>query len=364
MAGKGGPADAWNRLGRLAAAASAAFVAACATPGVVPQASEEARRQEADTQRALIASGRVQQGTPSPYLNFPVEQRLDNIARRIKMANADSCNGNTKTDYKITIGNPNMGAPVVMDSDGLRPFDQVTGVNGVRVSPDVQGTGTFLSVRDSAAASGRPLVVTAMRNMQPVSATFAPVKMCNYKVNIIQNMNVFNAFTLGEATSFGGQVLKPGVYVAWKVLNTLSEDDMVAAVMGHEITHLLEGHTQSKKTNAIIGGILGTAADLAVSIGTGGKINTGGALGQFGMGSGATAYSQGFERAADSGGVKMMAKANYDPWAAVRLMRLMAGENPDAMERGKSHPPTPDRGADTAQQAQTTIRSGKPFGFQ
>lgn len=101
----------------------------------------------------------------------------------------------------------------------------------------------------------------------------------------------------------------------------LSEAE-VAAVMGHEMTHALEEHSKQK---------LGAQAltNLAVGIG---KSYAGAQIGELGnaaidlgsqVGVGLP-YSRSLESRADEGGLMMMAKAGYNPQAAITLWEKMS----------------------------------------
>ena len=102
------------------------------------------------------------------------------------------------------------------------------------------------------------------------------------------------------------------------IVDTLKlTDDEVAAIMGHEMVHALEEHSKNK---------VGAQAltDLAVSIGSkyvgqsaggyGGLLLDMGA--QFGVG---LPFSRNLESRADKGGLMLMARAGYNPNAAITL---------------------------------------------
>lgn len=97
----------------------------------------------------------------------------------------------------------------------------------------------------------------------------------------------------------------------------------VAAVMGHEMTHALEEHSKQK---------VGAQAltSLAVSLGSqyAGLGNAGNAaldLGsQVGVG---LPYSRSLESRADQGGLMLMARAGYNPQAAITLWEKMAKQS-------------------------------------
>lgn len=106
------------------------------------------------------------------------------------------------------------------------------------------------------------------------------------------------------------------------IVNKLNLTDAeIAAVMGHEMVHALEEHAKSK---------LGAQAltDLALNIGLSAAGNNVGQLGsaaaqlgsQIGVG---LPYSRSLESRADQGGLMLMARAGYNPQAAITLWEKM-----------------------------------------
>ncbi|MGE8549788.1 MAG: M48 family metallopeptidase, partial [Acinetobacter calcoaceticus] len=107
------------------------------------------------------------------------------------------------------------------------------------------------------------------------------------------------------------------------IVNKLNLTDAeIAAVMGHEMTHALEEHAKSK---------IGAQAltDLALNIGLS-QIN-GGNVGQLGSAAAQLGsqvgvglpYSRSLESRADQGGLMLMARAGYNPNAAITLWEKM-----------------------------------------
>ncbi|WP_155518086.1 M48 family metallopeptidase, partial [Acinetobacter pittii] len=103
------------------------------------------------------------------------------------------------------------------------------------------------------------------------------------------------------------------------IVNKLNLTDAeIAAVMGHEMTHALEEHAKSK---------IGAQAltDLALNIGlsqiNGGNVSQlGAAAAQLGTQVGVgLPYSRSLESRADQGGLMLMARAGYNPNAAITL---------------------------------------------
>ena len=129
---------------------------------------------------------------------------------------------------------------------------------------------------------------------------------------------VLKADTVNAYVAPGGKVV---FYTGIVNKLNLSEAE-VAAVMGHEMTHALEEHSKQKVgaqalTNLAVGigksyagAQLGELGNAAIDLGS-----------QVGVG---LPYSRNLEGRADEGGLIMMAKAGYNPQAAITLWEKMA----------------------------------------
>ncbi|MFT4020291.1 MAG: M48 family metallopeptidase [Acinetobacter sp.] len=129
---------------------------------------------------------------------------------------------------------------------------------------------------------------------------------------------VLKSDTINAYVAPGGKVV---FYTG--IVNKLNLTDAeIAAVMGHEMTHALEEHSKNKVgaqmlTNLAVGlgksyvgssagGLGGAALDLGSQVGVG------------------LPYSRSLESRADYGGLMLMAKAGYNPQAAITLWDKMS----------------------------------------
>lgn len=96
-------------------------------------------------------------------------------------------------------------------------------------------------------------------------------------------------------------------------------DAEIAAVMGHEMVHALEEHSKQKAgADALTNLALGIGLS-AAGVGQGGA-----AVAQIGSQLGiGLPYSRNLESRADQGGLMLMARAGYDPQAAITLWEKM-----------------------------------------
>jgi predicted Zn-dependent protease len=139
-----------------------------------------------------------------------------------------------------------------------------------------------------------------------------------------------NAFALP-----GGKI---GVYTG--LLKVAKTQDQLAAVLGHEVSHVLAGHSASRVSNQMAAQF-GAAL---LSAGTGLSPDLVGAGAQYLL---LLPFSRGDESEADILGMDLMARAGFDPAQAVTLWQNMdkqAGEAPP--EFMSTHPANATRIAD------------------
>lgn len=153
-----------------------------------------------------------------------------------------------------------------------------------------------------------------------------------FTVTILDTSEV-NAFALP-----GGYI-----YVTRGILALASDTSELAAVLAHEIAHVVLKHARARtnriKTNEIV--------DTVVSTVFGGDVETDQSSNRAKMQ--LAAFSQQQELAADKEGIQISGKAGYDPHAAARFLgamgrfaRYSAGES-QGDDFLSSHPSTPDR---------------------
>lgn len=164
------------------------------------------------------------------------------------------------------------------------------------------------------------------------------LKQMHWEFNVVES-NQVNAFCMP-----GGKIV---VYTGLLKLigNGPHSDDMLAAVLGHEISHALAKHANERISNAMLTGIGGQLLGVAVS----GKSQT---LQQiigltYGIGSQvfiALPFSRKHEYEADKMGLVLMALAGYDPHYAVDLWRKMsASGGAKSSELLSTHPSDANR---------------------
>ncbi len=145
------------------------------------------------------------------------------------------------------------------------------------------------------------------------------------------------------------------IFIWTGMLHAARSDGELAAILGHEIGHVLAGHTaedSNEEVKRILIQVLGVAAGVGVSVATG-SAQMGVDLSQVassittsvGEGLLINPYSKGSEYEADQIGLELMAEAKYDPREAIQFWTRAAG-NPDftsSLSFLSSHPAAPDR---------------------
>lgn len=124
------------------------------------------------------------------------------------------------------------------------------------------------------------------------------------------------------------------------MLRFAHDDNELAFVLSHELSHNILRHPESTQTNAIAGGVVGLLLDgLAASQG----YNTQGGFTELGMQQALLTYSAQFEAEADYVGMYIMASAGYDYLGAANFWRRMSVRAPQAIYLGTTHPSNPER---------------------
>ncbi|GLS28266.1 M48 family metalloprotease [Marinibactrum halimedae] len=153
---------------------------------------------------------------------------------------------------------------------------------------------------------------------------------------VVLNNDVPNAWALP-----GGKIA-----INRGLLIQLQDEAQLAAVLGHEIVHAAARHGATQQTQSILLGIGTTAASaIGSAYGYGGLAQQGSALGAAAM---QAQYGQGQELESDEYGMSYMARAGYEPQAAVELqqlfVKLSAGRQQDRLSTFfASHPPSQKR---------------------
>lgn len=170
-----------------------------------------------------------------------------------------------------------------------------------------------------------------------------------FDFHLLGDSQTINAFALP-----GGQVfLTAGLY------NKLSTDGEIAAVLGHEIGHVLARHGAQHVAKAQLSQGLSQAA----VVGTGDYRS--GQLAQMVGGLLNLKYGRGDELESDTLGVRLMSEAGYDPRAMLSVMRILAAAGGDrqGVEFFSTHPNPQNRLGVIAQAIDRQFPAGVPAGL-
>src|SRR5215813_2933442 len=310
------------------------LVAACAGPQLqVPKASPAAV--ELERQRQL---GLVQDQKDIEFTN-QVEQwrRVYGVYSRLRTGGADLCKNDVApfwglwlTDLSVYPSDQRDRAKRILNLDsnvsilaaggnaavaGLRAGDTLTRIDGVTLSGQSR-LKTAVNVLQKAGM--RPIEVEIARDGKSFSTTLTPERGCRYPVTI-ETKSEPNAFATGSSIT---------IYTG--ILELVSNDDELGAVLSHELAHNVLDHVDRKKTNASVGALVGALVDIGLLIGTG--VNTQGVLSQTGANVGVRAYSQEFEREADYMSLYFLVKAGFDATKASDMQRKFGAARPEATQ--------------------------------
>jgi hypothetical protein len=162
----------------------------------------------------------------------------------------------------------------------------------------------------------------------PVRLTVPPDTVCDYGISAIKE-DALNAWADGK-----------NVYVTSAMLRFAADDEELAVVLSHEISHNAMRHIDAKKKNAAIGAIFGAILDIAAASQ---GVNTGGEFTNDMAAAASMAFSQDFEREADYVGLYVLARAARPIGNSPDFWRRMAQEAPGSIKFASSHPTTAER---------------------
>jgi predicted Zn-dependent protease len=181
--------------------------------------------------------------------------------------------------------------------------------------------------------------------LEPVEDTFrrlvaaTPDVPDKYQVHVILSPTV-NAYALP-----GGHIV-----ITTGILHVLDDPDELAAVLGHEATHLTERHTtRGILEQAGLGVLLGLLAGGDPGLGRVARVAR--TIGQL-------SYSRDDETAADAGAARLLARAGMSPLALVRVHDRIAEESKGRgprLEFLSTHPLTSARRARALEFAKTLV---------
>lgn len=144
-----------------------------------------------------------------------------------------------------------------------------------------------------------------------------------------QDLEVVNAYADGSM-----------VHVTPAMLRFTENDDELAFILAHELSHNILRHPQRGGADATVGLVLGAVLDVAAASQ---GVNTQGGFGQMGGAIGKLRYSIPFEKEADYVGLYIMANAGYNPHLAAPVWRRMSQRDSNSINFATSHPSNPDR---------------------
>lgn len=331
-------------------------LSACAKPSLdysvaAPEIVEtEAQRQERMVEMARYGT-RAERGTVSPSTRLPMIQRLTAVAERVLISAAPYCGNNIIQGYPVSVGTPDNGYAIVINAAGdLRPGDRIIDVDGngaPRGRMAFEALGNYGGMQ---AAAGQPLRITALRGNQQIRTTYTPVPVCRMEV-VLEDNNTWNAYADGKQ-----------IHVERKLMRDLSNDDELAFVLAHELSHNLLGHVGKSQQNVLVGAAAGMVIESIVSAAGGG--NLGGSIAKAGAMAGQMTYSKEFEREADYVGMYILANTGYDLDAGPRVARAIARQDARSIRYASSHPSSAERAASlnaTINEIDDKMRTNQPL---
>lgn len=184
---------------------------------------------------------------------------------------------------------------------------------------------TLSLIQNKAQANGQPVVAdpAPKRRVQSIVdrlAHAAGAADFTYPVTVVNAGDDVNAMAVNGSA----------IVVFQELLKRVHSDDELATVLGHEIGHILGKHNEDHGAKdraenvSVASSILGTVAAVGVAAAGGGSMGaraagslTRGTTAVVGAGAYVRSYNRDMEREADQIGIVLMARACFDPHAAI-----------------------------------------------
>ncbi len=166
-----------------------------------------------------------------------------------------------------------------------------------------------------------------------VARTEAAASPYPFEFHVLDADETLNAFALP-----GGQV-----FITDGLLDRLETEDQLAAVVAHEVAHVLARHgAEHLAKQQLVQGLAGATAIATYDPDRPGSAATGAiaaAIGQLAT----MKFSREDELEADDLGVRFMVAAGYDPGAMLEVLRILSGSPTGVPEFFSTHPSPDDR---------------------
>ena len=312
----------------------------CSTTMRLPKVDENLAVEEAHNQRIVALNRHNEQMSRLNAVAFDVQQANqtlcgDAASRKIGVSflTIDAVDKEWRRAYqdiyqltdRVTIISTTENSPAA--EAGLAAGDVIIELFGENIGVGKKGLKKAIKLFEQHSSSN--VSMKLRRGGQILDVEVEPVWVCEYPV-ILTADDAVNAWTDGKS-----------VYMTTGMLRFTDSDDALALIIGHEMAHITLGHIGKKKTNAIIGGILGAVVATATTAIAG--VPSTGAIDD-GIAAGAGAFSQAFESEADYVGTFYAARAGYDIAQGVKIWREIAAVHPNSIHlKGSTHPSTARR---------------------
>lgn len=317
-------------------------LAGCATPQTrMPTVDSAAMLEETRKQREMVVED---------YMNS--YRRLQAVASKIVVSGTELCADKVGPYYGLTawsredfgkewhdvvqsrfgvgdVASISSVAPgSAAEQAGVKAGDVVLSVNGWTPPAGKGAVDKLLEKLTAEGKFGMPLELMVRRGAEEVRLSMMPGQACDFRVRLSPD-DVKNAYADGK-----------NIVIYKGMMDFFRTDEEVALVVSHELAHNAMKHIDAKKTNAMVGGLVGLLLDVAAAAG---GVNTNGDFTRLGSNVGAGVYSVAFEQEADYVGLYFMANAGYKVDDAAGFWRRMATTNSKAITMKSSHPTTPER---------------------
>ncbi len=261
---------------------------------------------------------------PAPYLGIAC-QKIDKYSKHL---------------YGLSVDKGVVVVAVIKDSpageSGIKPGDVICAIDGKKVK-SVKSLPRMMRKMKIGESKEFDVMRPGLEEADPPSTVRVPITVGSMPKRL--------SFTMVDAQEVNAMASKDTIAVTYGLVSFAKNDDEIAAVLGHEIAHVIRGHVPKLQGGQILGLIAALALGVAAesdSPGSGESVARG--AGEIAKIFNAS-YSRDLEREADYFGTKFVYYAGYDVDTCAGLQERFAIEIPQSMIQNylSTHPCSPER---------------------
>lgn len=206
------------------------------------------------------------------------------------------------------------------DKAGIKKRDRIVSIYNMNIPTGREFEEKFWDIIEKHKKDSMPVDIQVERNGKILNFNFEPDMICPYNLYVDRTSGTINAYATGN-----------DVYLTEEIIDYMENDNDLAAVLAHELSHNTMGHIDDKQLNIATGVFFGSMVDILFGTDLAGTATVYGSL----------AYSVEYEQEADYVSAFYMARAGYDYHTMHKAQMKLSNRNWESLYSNPTTHPTP-----------------------